>query len=439
MKLRTLIFWPHLIAGVSAGVVILVMCVTGALLTYERQLIAWSDSHFRSVPPSPGAARLPLETLLARVQATHPDLELTAVTVRSAPDAPVVLAVPRRTLYADVYTGTVLGEGTQTVRRLMSSLRAWHRWIGVEGNGPARVVPKAITGWSNVIFAFIVMSGFYLWFPRKWAWNQVRAVVLFNTRARGKARDFNWHNVIGSWSAAFLFIVVISAVPISFSWGNALVYRLVGEEVPRPAAAVGRQGGPAGRAAGPGARAGGAARVGGPGAAAPAVTQATENAEEPGNGERGGRNRGEAPVRDNSGLNELMARAERQVPGWRSINMRVPTSTTGSVVFAIDRGDGGQPQLRSTLTLDRSSGEIVRYEAFSDLTLGRQIRNVMRFAHTGEVLGIPGQTVAGLVTAGGAVLVWTGIALALRRLIAWRRRRTNRPDVIPVRANETAA
>jgi uncharacterized iron-regulated membrane protein len=439
MKLRTLVFWPHLIAGVSAGVVILLMCVTGALLTYERQLIAWSDSHFRSAPPSPDAARLPMETLLARVQAAHPDLAPTAVTVRSAPDAPVVLAVPRRTLYADAYTGAVLGEGTQTVRRLMSSLRAWHRWIGVQGDAQARAVPKAITGWSNVIFAFIVASGFYLWFPRKWAWNQVRAVVLFNSRARGKARDFNWHNVIGSWSAAALFIVVISGVPISFSWGNALVYRLVGEEVPRPAAAAGRQGGAAGRNGGPGARAGGPGRVGGPGAAAPVATEAVENVEAPGDGQPRGRSLAQAPARDDSGLNALMARAERQVPGWRSINMRLPTSTTGSVVFAIDRGDGGQPQLRSTLTLDRASGEIVRYEAFSDLTRGRQIRNVMRFAHTGEVLGIPGQTIAGLVSAGGAVLVWTGIALALRRLIAWRRRRTNRPDVIPVRANETAA
>ena len=33
-----------------------------------------------------------------------------------------------------------------------------------------------------------------------------------------------------------------------------------------------------------------------------------------------------------------------------------------------------------------------------------------------------GQTLAGLVTAGGAVLVWTGLALALRRFTAWRKR-----------------
>ena len=124
------------------------------------------------------------------------------------------------------------------------------------------------------------------------------------------------------------------------------------------------------------------------------------------------------------GLNALVARAERQVEGWRTINMRMPANPQAPVVFAIDRGDGGQPHLRSTLTLDRRSGDVVSYESFSDLTLGRRIRNVMRFAHTGEVLGIPGQTVAGLVTFAGVMLVWTGIALALRRFAAWLKRRS---------------
>ena len=64
--------------------------------------------------------------------------------------------------------------------------------------------------------------------------------VVFNRKATGKARDFNWHNVIGVWSAVPLFIVVVSALPISFPWANALVYRAVGEE---PPAARGREGG----------------------------------------------------------------------------------------------------------------------------------------------------------------------------------------------------
>jgi uncharacterized iron-regulated membrane protein len=108
------------------------------------------------------------------------------------------------------------------------------------------------------------------------------------------------------------------------------------------------------------------------------------------------------------------------------------------VAFAIDRGDGGQPQLRSTLSLDRSTGEIVNSETFSDQSLGRRLRSISRFAHTGEVLGLPGQTIAGLATAGAVVLVWTGISLALRRCRSWigRRKRTEKLDE---RRQETAA
>ena len=47
---------------------------------------------------------------------------------------------------------------------------------------------------------------------------------------------------------------------------------------------------------------------------------------------------------------------------------------------------------------------------------GRKARTWLRFAHTGEVYGLAGQTVAGLVTAGGAVLVWTGLALRIAAL-----------------------
>ena len=46
----------------------------------------------------------------------------------------------------------------------------------------------------------------------------------------------------------------------------------------------------------------------------------------------------------------------------------------------------------------------------------------MRFLHTGEALGFFGKLVAALASIGGALLVWTGFALAWRRFIAWRRK-----------------
>jgi uncharacterized iron-regulated membrane protein len=406
MKLRTLIFWPHLIAGVVAGVIVLIMSVTGVLLTYERQLIAMSDSHLRSTPPGQTSERLPIETLVESLRFQRPDLQPTAVTVGSGSDATAVFTVgQQRTVHLDVYSGAVLGDGTRGTREFMSDLRAWHRWLAVEGEG--RPLARAITGWANVLFAFIVLTGIYLWFPRKWTWQHLKPTFLFRSGLAGKARDFNWHNVIGVWSAIPLFIVVASAVPISFPWASDAVYRATGEE---PPARAGRGGG-GGQAAG---------RQGG----------GREGGAEGGDRREGGRERGEpaeAPSLD--GLNDLWAKAETRVDGWRTINMRLPNNAKAPVVFAIDRGDGGQPHLRSTLTLDRASGAEVSYEDFSSQTPGRQARSIMRFAHTGEVLGIPGQTVAGLVSAGGVVLVYTGIALTLRRFVAWiRRRRVRAPE-----------
>jgi uncharacterized iron-regulated membrane protein len=117
--------------------------------------------------------------------------------------------------------------------------------------------------------------------------------------------------------------------------------------------------------------------------------------------------------------------------------VRIPESPRAPLAFAIDRGDGGQPQLRSTLTLDRA-GTVVTYENFSSQSPARRLRSVMRFAHTGEVLGLPGQTIAGIATAGSVVLVWTGIALALRRGRSWLSRRRSRRTSEPMAENPAA-
>src|SRR5262249_41827293 len=70
-SLRTVLFWMHLTAGVLAGLVILVMAVTGILLAYERQVLDWSADRFRVEAPRDELAvyQLPLDTLLARGRA----------------------------------------------------------------------------------------------------------------------------------------------------------------------------------------------------------------------------------------------------------------------------------------------------------------------------------------------------------------------------------
>lgn len=372
---RKILFWTHLVSGVVAGLIILIMSVTGVLLTYEKQFLFWADTRNYDIRPPADGARLAVEELLARVRESGAGSPV-AVTVRAAATAPVAISVAGgKTLYANPYSGEVLGGGAPEVRQLFGKITGWHRWLGVEGEG--RAVGKAITGASNLLFLFIVVSGLYLWFPRQLTWGHVRHIIWFRRGLPGKARDFNWHNVIGFWSMIPLFLVVISATVISYPWASNLAYRVAGEAPPPPAPP----------------------RPGG----APAP-------------------RGGAPEVSTKGVDALWARAAEFTPGWVSINLRLPANDQAPLTFAIDHGMGGEPQKKANLTLDRQTGAVVKWEPFTSFGPGRRFRTILRFTHTGEVLGVVGQTIAGIVTLGSIFLVWTGIALAWRRLTAWRAR-----------------
>jgi uncharacterized iron-regulated membrane protein len=410
MKLfRKVLFWCHLTVGVIAGLVILMMSATGVLLAYERQIAYWADTrNYQVAPHSPEVTRLSVETLLAKAREANPGFAITTVTIRAGATEPVAIGLagnpgagPRggRTVFLNPYTGEVLGEGSKRVRDFFHVVTDLHRWLGA--HGASRNTARAVTGASNLGFLFIVSSGIYLWWPRKRNWPQFKSILWFKRDLPGKARDFNWHNVIGFWSFAPLFIIVLSAVVISYQWAGNLVYRVVGENPPARAPQPGQS----------------------PGNAGP---------------QRGGTERRDAaPQLDN--LDGLWARAEQQVPGWRSVSLRMPASPDAPLAFTIDQGDGGQPQKRAQLTLDQKTGEVVRWEPFSSYTTGRKLRSFLRFAHTGEVAGIIGQTVAGLASLGGAFLVWTGLSLALRRLRAWLGRRSGATVQSPDPLAETAA
>jgi uncharacterized iron-regulated membrane protein len=368
---RKALFWLHLAAGLAAGTVIFIMAVTGVLLAYERQITEWSERGLHAAPPSPGAPRLPAEALLAAA-AGVPGVSPTSLTVQSDPAAPASVSLGReRTVYVNPYTGALLGEGSPKTRAFFRKVTDVHRWLGVSGE--RRGLARGITGACNLGFLILVLSGPFLWLPGRWTRSQVRNVAWFRRGLGGKARDFNWHNVIGLWTAAPLLLIVTTGVVMSYPWANSLLFRAVGEEPP----------------------------------ARPGPERGPER-------ERGG----EAPSLD--GLDALWARAEGQVPGWQSIALRLPGSAEAPVVFTIARGQRGRPDLRAQLTLDRRSGAVVKWEPFAGQSPGRRLRSWGRFTHTGEAGGLAGQTLAGLASAGAAVLVWTGFALAWRRLFARR-------------------
>jgi uncharacterized iron-regulated membrane protein len=130
-------------------------------------------------------------------------------------------------------------------------------------------------------------------------------------------------------------------------------------------------------------------------------------------------------------LESMLTKAQGYLPTWGTMIIRLPPKPVGPVAFAMSDRNYWNSFARSTLTLDGATGASVRWEPYAQASRGQKVRGWMRYAHTGELGGRLGEAVAGFASAGGAFLVWTGVALALRRLAAWRsRRRAQAPEAV---------
>jgi uncharacterized iron-regulated membrane protein len=370
---RQTVFWLHLTCGVVAGLVVAMMSVTGVLLTYERQILAWADGTHHAAEGTP---RMPLANVVARAKVERPDFAISSIAVRNDPDAPITLGAGRAgTLLANPYTGELREPGAPALRQFFNAVEGWHRWFNASGE--SRATARAITGACNFAFLILVLSGIYLWLPRMWKWAAFKTRLWFNPKvSSSKARDFNWHHVFGIWSAVPLAVIVASAVVFSYPWANNLVYRAVGEEPP--------------------------ARGGPPGGGPPGAPRGNPSGDT-----------GSEPI----DYDALFAEAASH-GAWQTLTLALPPGgAAASARFTVDEGTGGQPQRRHTLTLDAATGAVQSWAPFQSQPLGQRARIWIRFLHTGEALGLTGQTVAGIVSLTSLLMVWTGLALAWRRLI----------------------
>lgn len=366
LTIRKAFFWLHLTAGVSAGLVILLLSLTGVLLAFEKQIVAFAERDLRAT--SAAATPLPISRLVASAVAAAPDAKPSNIVLRSDRFAPVAVAFGReRTLFVDPYSGAVLGEGARAVRGFFETNRNLHRWLAMKEE--ARERGKAITGAANLAFLFIILSGLVIWIPRRRTRTAFRNAALFRRGLRGRARDFSWHHVLGIWAFLPLFAIVVSGAVISYPWASRLVYRAFGSTPPNP------------------------------------QQQPT-------------RERGGAKL-DLAALDRLTAvaldEAARVAPRWQSLSVRLPISANAPVAFALDEGNGARPDKRSQLMIDPRAARLVEHKTYAQQEAGQQARAWLRWIHTGEAGGIAGQVVAMLASAAAVVLVYTGLALALRR------------------------
>lgn len=376
---RSVVFWLHLTLGSVAGLVILTMSVTGVLLAFERQIDSWADTRAVLQGQQDTSAQAPLDSLLATLKNNGQGLP-TELVLHSSPKAPIEARFGRaRTLYLNPWTGEIVGQPSERPRAFFSSVERIHRSLGL---GMQSALGRGITGAANLAFLFMIISGLYLWFPKIFNFTAFKSRLLFRRGLQGRARDWNWHSVIGVWSAIPLFFIVLTGVIMSYPWASNLLFTMTGSQ--RPAAGGWR-------------------------------------GEQSGRGQNGAYAQAQSAAAPQfRGLDELAATARQQVPDWKSITIQMPHFGDRTLSVSVDGSIGGQPEKASQLVINRQTGKVEAIKRFADNSVGRKLRAWARFLHTGEEFGILGEIIAAMACIGAIALVWTGLSMALRRALSTR-------------------
>lgn len=208
----------HSIAGLVLALLLALIALTGAIMSFEDEIGDYLNSGIMQVAPRQAPALMPDE-LVARLKAGQDLGKVSAVTLSSDPAAAVRVRFARdeqgarpTSLYVDPYDARVLGaprgeEFFATVRRL-------HRWLLIPGD--AKGWGRQITGVAALGLIVMLISGLVLRWPRRAG--SVKMWLKPNLGLSGRGLHRSLHAVIGTWVLPVYLVMTLTGLWYSFDW-----------------------------------------------------------------------------------------------------------------------------------------------------------------------------------------------------------------------------
>lgn len=221
----------HLWLSVPFGILITLICFSGAALVFEKEVMELCHRELYFVKKVE-AAPLPMEQLMTKVAATLPDSVLvTGVNISSDPERAyqVTLSKPRRaSMYVDQYTGEITGKYERAP--FFNFMFRMHRWLLDSMKQDGGIFwGKMIVGTSTLMFVFVLISGVVVWWPRtrKALKNSLKIVA-----NKGWRRFwYDLHVAGGMYALVFLLAMALTGLTWSFQWYRTGFYKTFGVEV----------------------------------------------------------------------------------------------------------------------------------------------------------------------------------------------------------------
>ncbi|HEO1804610.1 TPA: PepSY domain-containing protein [Acinetobacter baumannii] len=224
---KKFLFQIHWFLGISAGLILSIMGVTGAIYSYDQQILKWvnTDSYVVQVQSSP---KLTPAQLYQHFTTIQPEIKINSITIAKDPTASSVVNIEKEgerrgyNMMVNPYTAQVLPEVQG--RKLLLLIQQIHR------NLTAGEFGKQITGACALMLIYFVLSGLYLRWPKKHSARQWLAV-----KPKLKGRNFIWdlHAVVGTWVIVFYLLFACTGLYWSYDWWRSGMFKVLGVEQPK--------------------------------------------------------------------------------------------------------------------------------------------------------------------------------------------------------------
>lgn len=219
----------HLWLSLPAGILISVICLSGAALVFETDITQALSPHlYRTETPENGTFLKPSE-LAARIhEQTNEPLTLVSLQMPGTPDGACMASFKesgKKKLSVNPYTGEV--NGWTKSYPFFQTMRKLHRWFM---DSPARKgeksAGKVAVGISTFLMAFILVTGIAVWIPKNARALRNRLKVSCN---KGWKRFFyDTHVSLGFYAAIPLLVMALTGLTWSFGWYRNAAYSLFG-------------------------------------------------------------------------------------------------------------------------------------------------------------------------------------------------------------------
>ena len=387
----------HLYLSLAAGLVIAIICFTGAALVFEKELQQTIYPERYLVKPA--AERVSLAKIVALVKEKVPGAKVSGVKVFADPSRTVEVSYQdpqdkkgkkdaekgktvaaegkkvgengkgkkgkdgkkeggremTRTAFFNPYTGELIDLYNHR-NSFFYTMFATHRWLLADDIG------KLKTGVSTFIFLFILLTGIILWWPKN---KQIlKQRLRFKWDGGWKRVNHDLHIVLGFYTAIFLFAFAFTGLAWSFKWFNDAIYVVTNSENKKPE---------------------------------PPKSVELKDIK---------------PVT----FDQVLAIAKNQEPDAQFYNLNAPKEADDAFAVSTLPKNPVHEKASNQYFFDQYTGALLEENLYAEKNLGQRVRATFYPVHVGSIGGLPGRIIAFLACIAGVTFPISGVILWLNRM-----------------------